>query len=114
MEPTTPAKRRALAPLNANAMSPAPKLGLKPTQQQAGAGRSPTKPMSGLKRAFQVSDDSENIVAKKQCPAPAEPARAVSVDRTAPSRATPAAAGPSRPEEVRAFSENLSVAKISL
>ncbi|KAH7354155.1 hypothetical protein B0T11DRAFT_320960 [Plectosphaerella cucumerina] len=73
MDPTTPAKRRALAPLNANAMSPVPKLGLKPTMQQA--GRSPTKGVSGLKRAFQVGgeNDTENVVAKKQCH---EPARA--------------------------------------
>ncbi|KAH6687420.1 hypothetical protein F5X68DRAFT_261600 [Plectosphaerella plurivora] len=74
MDPTTPAKRRALAPLNANAMSPVPKLGLKPT---VGAGRSPTKGLSGLKRAFQVGseNDNENVIAKKQC---YEPARTTS------------------------------------
>lgn len=67
MDPTSPAKRRALAPLNANAMSPTTKLGAKPTPQLRGA--SPTKP-SGLKRPLQVFGADENGAAKKVCQEP--------------------------------------------
>ncbi|ROT36016.1 hypothetical protein SODALDRAFT_328403 [Sodiomyces alkalinus F11] len=67
MDATSPAKRRALAPLDANAISPNPKLNAKaPLQKLQLPPRSPF----GLKRPLQVVGLGENIRVKKPCQEP--------------------------------------------
>ncbi|KAL0932048.1 uncharacterized protein CTRU02_213001 [Colletotrichum truncatum] len=76
MDPSSPAKRRALAPLdaNVNAMSPAPKMHNKLTKP-ASPLRSPIKSPLGLKRPLGavIFDENSVVAKKKQCKEPANP-----------------------------------------
>ncbi|KAL2752854.1 hypothetical protein ACRALDRAFT_1077944 [Sodiomyces alcalophilus JCM 7366] len=67
MDATSPAKRRALAPLDANAISPKPTLSYKASQQKL---QLPPRGPLGLKRPLHSVGLSENVPVKKQCQEP--------------------------------------------
>ncbi|KAF6822275.1 hypothetical protein CMUS01_11148 [Colletotrichum musicola] len=97
MDPSSPTKRRALAPLdaNVNAMSPGPKLHNK-SAMLGSPRKSPMKSPSGLKRSLDVAIFDENsVVAKKQCQEPVTTAPAlVSVLKLQPAAASAPAPTP--------------------
>ncbi|KAF6821030.1 hypothetical protein CSOJ01_00465 [Colletotrichum sojae] len=97
MDPSSPTKRRALAPLdaNVNAMSPGRKLHNK-SAMLGSPRKSPMKSPSGLKRSLDVAIFDENsVVAKKQCQEPVTTAPAlVPVPKLQPAAASAPAPTP--------------------
>ncbi|KAI8289089.1 hypothetical protein K4K56_007761 [Colletotrichum sp. SAR 10_98] len=106
MNPSSPAKRRALAPLdaNVNAMSPKRQLHNKTTMPGSPL-KSPIKSPLGLKRSLDtvIFDENSVVPKKKQCqepvkvaapsPAPA-PALSLKAERVSAAAASPAPAAP--------------------
>ncbi|KAK1579450.1 uncharacterized protein LY79DRAFT_582509 [Colletotrichum navitas] len=107
MDPSSPAKRRALAPLNANVNAMSPTKMHKHSKVPGSPRKSPIKTPLGLKRPLASVIFDENAVArKKQCHEPAAAAPSVSasaianasalvpphVSAVTPGPATPAAA----------------------
>lgn len=92
MDATSPAKRRALAPLDANAISPKPKLNSKAPQK----GQLPSWSPLGHKRPLHAVGLSENSPVKKQCqePQPQSQSRLRStIDRLQPASLSVTATG---------------------
>ncbi|KAF5501765.1 hypothetical protein CGCS363_v006476 [Colletotrichum siamense] len=104
MNPSSPAKRRALAPLdaNVNAMSPKRQLHNKTTMPGSPL-KSPIKSPLGLKRSLDtvIFDENSVVPKKKQCqepvkvaaPSPA-PALSLKAERESAAAASPAPAAP--------------------
>ncbi|KAK1975697.1 hypothetical protein LZ30DRAFT_605036 [Colletotrichum cereale] len=107
MDPSSPAKRRALAPLDANVNAMSPTKMHKHSKVPGSPRKSPIKTPLGLKRPLASVIFDENAVAKKkQCQEPATAPSSVSASATAnssalvpahvsaaaPTAATPAAA----------------------
>ncbi|KAF6838746.1 hypothetical protein CPLU01_02279 [Colletotrichum plurivorum] len=103
MDPSSPTKRRALAPLdaNVNAMSPGPKLHNK-SAMLGSPRKSPMKSPSGLKRSLDVAIFDENsVVAKKQCQEPVTTAPPAAASAPAPTPAPAQTRRESIAKEVR-------------
>uniref|UniRef100_L2FY44 Cyclin-dependent kinase n=1 Tax=Colletotrichum fructicola (strain Nara gc5) TaxID=1213859 RepID=L2FY44_COLFN len=117
MNPSSPAKRRALAPLdaNVNAMSPKRQLHNKTTMPGSPL-KSPIKSPLGLKRSLDtvIFDENSVVPKKKQCqepvkvaapsPAPA-PALSLRAERVSAAAASPAPAATSTPPPAPAQTE---------
>ncbi|KAJ0387970.1 hypothetical protein COL922a_001250 [Colletotrichum nupharicola] len=119
MNPSSPAKRRALAPLdaNVNAMSPKRRLHNKTTMPGSPL-KSPIKSPLGLKRSLDtvIFDENSVVPKKKQCqepvkvaapsPAPAPaPALSLKAERVSAAAASPAPAATSTPPPAPAQTE---------
>ncbi|KAJ0290010.1 hypothetical protein COL940_001114 [Colletotrichum noveboracense] len=120
MNPSSPAKRRALAPLdaNVNAMSPKRQLHNNKTTMPGSPLKSPIKSPLGLKRSLDtvIFDENSVVPKKKQCqepvkvaapsPAPAPaPALSLKAERVSAAAASPAPAATSTPPPAPAQTE---------